>query len=50
MGEGDLFSNRSLGDELNLWQQFRPIANTKYNPAAADCPLGRKNPGAKQQL
>ena len=33
----DLFNNSSLGDELGLLgQQFSPIANTKYDSAAAD--------------
>ena len=37
MGEMDLFSNSSLVYYLNLlWQQFSPIANTKYDSAAAD--------------
>ena len=41
MGEVDLFSNISLRGELDLlWQQFNPIANTKYDSAAADQSLG----------
>ena len=35
MGEVDLFS-KFFGGELDLWQQFSPIANTKYKSAAAD--------------
>ena len=35
----DLFSNSSLGEELDLLSlQFSPMANTKYNSAAADQP------------
>jgi hypothetical protein len=32
----DLFSNSSLGAKLDLWQQFSPVANTKYDSGAAD--------------
>ena len=36
MGEVDLFNNSSLEGKLDLlWQQFSPIANTKYNSAAS---------------
>jgi hypothetical protein len=37
MGEVDLFSNSSLGGELDpLGQQLSPVANTKCDSAAAD--------------
>ena len=37
MGEVDLLSNSSLGASLIFfWQHFSPIANTKYDSAAAD--------------
>jgi hypothetical protein len=37
MREVHLFSDSSLGLSSNLlWQQFSPIANNKYNSAAAD--------------
>lgn len=37
VGEVNLFSNSFLGGELDiLWQQFSPIAITKYDLAAAD--------------
>ena len=34
--DGDLFNNSSWGKLDLLWQQFSPVANTKYDSGGAD--------------
>jgi hypothetical protein len=50
MGQVNQFSNSTLGAELNLCQQFNPIANTKQKPAASLQFSQQQTPDKNQQL